>query len=303
MNHIPFTLTAYFLNALAVLTNKFLLNKTIPDPLIYVFYISLVSFLAILALPFTHIPSLEVFTTASFSTLLWTLGAYFMFKALKMGLVDRVIPIIATLIPLILLAVASQANAITPTQTLAVGLAVLGMVFLTVTDYGSASFNKQELLWEILSAAFFALSYILLRRSFAKLDFFSVLVWSRLILLPLGIFILTIPDLRRKIITSSLLLSSASGRSIKSGLIFLGGQLSGTASELLLMFSISLANPALVNSLQGIQYVFLLIFSLILAGKYPAIFAEKHTLKALSVKFMGIISIGVGLYLLVKKYN
>lgn len=284
MNHLPFTLTAYFFNALSVLTNKFLLNKAIPDPLVYIFYISLVSLLAILALPFTSKPNLEVFAFSSVSTLLWTFGAYFMFKALKLGQVSRVIPTIGVLIPLILLIFASQTQAISVPQSLAVLILVLGMIFLTLSDLGG-ELNFREIILEILSASFFALSYILLREAYLKLDFFSVLVWSRLVLLPLGALILILPSLRRKIITSS-------GPKINflstTGLIFLGGQVSGAISELLLLFSISLANPALVNSLQGTQYVFLLIFA-----------AEKHSPKVLLSKISGIILIGLGLYLLV----
>lgn len=284
MNHLPFTLTAYFFNALSVLTNKFLLNKAVPDPLVYIFYISLVSLLAVLALPFTNRPNLEVFALSSLSTLLWTFGAYFMFKALKLGQVSRVIPTIGALIPLILLIFASQTQAISVPQSLAVLILVLGMIFLTLSDLGG-ELNFREIILEILSATFFALSYILLREAYLKLDFFSVLVWSRLILLPLGALILILPSLRRKIITSS-------GPKINflspTGLIFLGGQISGAISELLLLFSISLANPALVNSLQGTQYVFLLIFA-----------AEKHPPKILLSKIAGIILIGLGLYLLV----
>lgn len=294
MSHLPFTLLAYFLNALAVLSNKFLLQKTIPDPLIYVFYISLVSLLAILALPFTNIPQIGVFLQASFSTLLWTTGAYFMFKALKSGQVSRVIPIIGTLIPLFLLIIASKTNAISLTQALAVGVLIVGMIFLTLTDW-QGKLNKWELVFEFLSASFFAASYIVLREAYQNLDFFSVIVWSRLILLPLGIFILLIPHLRRKIITSQ-------GTKInflsKTGLIFAGGQISGTLSEFLLLFSISLANPALVNSLQGSQYIFLLVFSLILAKKFPTVFQENHTPKALVSKLAGIVLIGIGLFLL-----
>lgn len=298
MNHLPFTLTAYLFNALSVLANKFLLNKTIPDPLIYVFYISLVSFLAIFGLPFTHVPTIEVFSIASVSTLLWTLGAYFMFKALKVGQVSRVIPIIGTLIPLVLLIFASQTNAISTIQTWAVLILSLGMIFLTLDDLLKGNLNKQEIMLEILSAGSFALSYILLRQAYLKLDFFSVLVWSRLILLPFCIAILIIPALRKKIIASTSSMSSAKGGSIKSGLIFMGGQISGTASELLILFSISLANPALVNSLQGSQYVFLLLFALILGKKYPQIFEEKYTLLTLVPKFVGIALIVLGLYLL-----
>lgn len=292
MTHLPFTLLAYFFNALSVLASKFLLNKTIPDPLIYIFYISLISLLAILALPFTKIPGLDTFLISSASTLLWTLGAYFMFKALKIGQISRVIPIIGTFTPIFLLLFAY--NTISSIQIQAILLLIAGMIFLTMSDW-HAKFNPKELILEILSAFAFAVSYIILREAYLQLDFFSVIVWSRLILLPLGISILLIPNLRRKIFT-------ANGPGInflsKAGLIFLGGQASGAVSELLLLFSISLANPALVNSLQGAQYIFLLIFALMLAKKYPAVFQEKYSFSGLFPKIIGISLIGAGLYLI-----
>lgn len=298
MNHLPFTITAYFFNALAVLVNKFLLQRTIPDPLIYIFYISAVSLILILALPFTKIPTLEVFNLASASTLLWTAGAYFMFKALKLGQVSRVIPIIGTLIPLILLGVASETSAISINQAWAVLVLIVGMIFLTMTDL-QGRLGKQEIILEILSALSFAFSYVVLRQAYLsaswRIDFFSVLVWSRLILIPAGIFILAIPTLRRKIITPTGLKMNFFS---KEGLIFAGGQISGAISEFLLLFSISLANPALVNSLQGTQYVFLFIFAIILSQKYPAIFKEKYTFLIVISKLTGISLIGIGLYLL-----
>ncbi len=318
MNHLPFTLTAYLLNALAVLANKFLLNKAIPDPLVYVFYISVVSLFAVLVLPFTNTPALSTFYLASVSTVLWTLGAYFMFKALKLGNVSRVIPIIGTLIPLFLLIFAVGTGTITTTQTWAVWFLVAGIVFLTITDWqarlpaperppattvacragsdgGQGKFSIREIVFELLSAGLFAVSYVFLRQAYLSLDFFSVLIWSRLILLPLCLIMLIIPALRRKIITSNGLKINFFS---KPGLVFLGGQLSGASSEFLLLFSISLANPALVNSLQGTQYVFLLIFALVLGREYPKVFEEKYTFKELIVKVIGIGLLSFGIYLL-----
>lgn len=298
MSHLPFTLLAYFFNALSVLTSKFLLNRTIPNPLVYIFYISLFSLLAVLALPFTKIPSLEVFTLASLSTLLWTIGAYFMFKALKIGDVARVVPIIGTLIPLILLIFASETHEITNSQTWAIWLLITGMIFLTLPDW-RLKLNIKEIVFEILSAIFFAVSYILLRQAYLKFDFFSVLIWSRLILLPAGIILLLVPTFRRQIFSASYTLSSRrKPGSMKSGLIFLIGQISGAVSELLILFSISLANPALVNSLQGTQYVFLLFFGFVLSRKYPNIFQERYTPVILLSKAAGIALLGLGLYLL-----
>jgi len=152
-----------------------------------------------------------------------------------------------------------------------------------------------EIVFEILSAIGFALAYILLRQAYLKLDFFSVLIWSRLILIPFVLVVLTIPILRNKIITSKGLRINFLSR---EGFVFLGGQTSGVISEFLLLFSISLANPALVNSLQGTQYIFIFIFAIVLSRKFPTIFEEKYTLLNLFSKIIGIGLIVLGLYLL-----
>lgn len=280
MIHLPFTLLGYFFNALSVLANKFLLNKSIPDPLLYVFYISLFSLLALFFLPFTLPPTLWVLLLASLSTIFWTLGTYLMFGVLKLGQVSRVIPIIGTLIPLILLIFAYQA--ISQTQIWAVLLLILGLIFLTILDW-QGKLKKAELGFEFLSAVSFAFAYILLRQAYLSFDFLSVLVWSRLILIPPIAVILAFPNLRRKIVITGRKLNLFSA----SGLIFLGGQALGVMSEVLILFSIYLANPALVNSLAGTQYVFLFILA-----------REKYSLANLVTKFAGIGLIGAGLYLL-----
>lgn len=291
MIHLPFTLTAYFFNALSLLTNKFLLQKTITEPIIYVFYISLLSILALLALPFTRVPDINTLLLSSLSALLWTFGAFFMFKALKIGTVSRVIPVIGSLIPLILLIFAFRTNTVTTAQTAAVLILISGLFFLTLT--GSRLPALKEVVFESLSALLFAFSYIILRQAYLSLDFFSVLVWSRFSLVPFILFMLIHPKFRSKIFQKSnfKLISY-------SGLIFLAGQIFGTVSELLLFFSISLANPALVNSLAGTQYVFLFVFAAVLSKKYPQIFAEKYSALIIATKLFGTLLIGLGIYLL-----
>lgn len=295
MTHLPVTLLAYFFNAISILTNKYLLQKTIPDPLTFIFYISSLSLLILLALPFTNLPGFPAFVFSSVSTLLWTGGAYFMFKALKIGPVSRVVPIIGSLIPLFLLLAAFQTNSILSSQVWAILILLSGMAFLTLPDL-KGKFNTLELIFEVASAALFALAYLYLRQAYLHLDFFSVLVWSRLILIPFVILVLTFPLLRGKVVAQNRVKINFFST---PGLIFLGGQLSGTVSELLLLFSISLANPALVNSLAGTQYVFLFIFALILSKKYPQIFTEKYSVLIVVTKLLGTLLIGLGLYLLI----
>lgn len=294
MSYLPFALLSYFLNSIAVTVDKFLLTKTIPDPLIYIFYFSLVSLVVTFAIPFVHIPSLQVIILASFSTLSWTLGAYLMFKALKSGQVQRVIPVIGTITPLVLLVLAAQSNSITSQQTMAVVILIIGLIFLTLNQL-KGKLIKSELMLEVFSGILFAFNYYLLRLAFLKDDFLTVLIWSRPILLPAGLTILLIPVLRKRVFP---ILHSQKSMIQKGAPFFILGQISSAISELLLLFSISLANPAIVNSLQGIKYVFLLTFTLILGKKYPEIFKNKFSPLFLISQIAGIILIGVGLYLL-----
>ena len=294
MNYLPFSLLSFFLNSIALTADKFLLTKTIADPIIYTFYFSLVSFIAIFLIPFTHVPNLMVFIFASVSTIVWTIGAYCMLKALRLGQVQRVIPVIGTITPLVLLILATQTKSITNSQTLAIILSVLGLIFLTIGDW-KGKLIKNELLLELLSGTFFAISYYFLRLAFLKNDFLTVLVWSKIILLPLGIMFLLIPAFKKKIMP----ILHPKNNALQKGLpLFVFGQLSAGLSELLLTFSISLANPAIVNSLQGIKYIFLLIFSLILGKKYPEVFKNKTSIYFLISQTLGIGLIGAGLYLL-----
>lgn len=292
--YLPISILAFILNGIAVTVDKFLLVKVIPDPLFYVFYFSLVSFLAVFAIPFTHTPTTEVFILSSTSTVLWTLGAYFMFKALKVGQISRVIPAIGSLNPFILFLIALGSGAILINEVWAIIVLILGLIFLTLPDW-KGKLTKSELLFEILSAILFAVSYLILREAYLKEDFITVLVWSRLILIPVALVFLSVPVLRSKVIPNR-----TQGISLikKGGVLFVFGQVSAGISQLLIFFAISLANPALVNSLQGTQYVFLFIVALLLSKKLPTVFAEKYTTLILISKIAGIGFIGLGLYLL-----
>lgn len=303
MFYLPIAILAYLLNSIAVTVDKFLLIRAIPDPIIYIFYFSALSFLAVFALPFVPIPSPAVLSLASLSTLFWTVGAYLMFTALKSGQIQRVIPVIGTITPIILLFLAAQVNSITNQQTLAIILMVIGLVFLTATDW-KGKFSKIELLLETGSAFFFALSYFLLRLAFEQQDpsaslgtsFLTVFIWSKPILLPLGLILLVIPQIRVKILSFLKVKKSPINQ---NSLLFVFGQISAGISELLLIFSISLANPAIVNSLQGVKYIFLLIFSLILGRRFPAVFRTYFSAKFLTAQILGIAFIVIGLYLLI----
>lgn len=299
MSHLPFTIAAYFLNSIAVVIDQFLLNKTIPHPVVYVFYFSAFSLLVLPIAFFVPIPPLWVFVLASLSTLLWTAGAYFMFTGLKIGQASRVVPIIGTLIPLFLLFFYSQvSHTISVNEVWASGFLTLGLIVL-ILPYLKGKLLAWEFFLELLSALFFAGSYIILHQAYGGASFLSVFVYSRVILIPIGFLLILIPQIRKLIFVKRQYLSMTSS----GGRLFILGQAAGGASELLITFSVSLANPALVNSLQGSQYIFLFLLSMLLSFKLPEIFQEKLSFLTVAGKFFGLILISLGLLVLAVSQN
>lgn len=297
MVFLPFAIFAYFLNAVAVLTDKFLLSRSIPNPLLYVFNISFISLVVFVMVPFTHFPSGEAFYFGSTSTLLWTLGAYFMFSALKIGQASRVIPVIGTLIPIILAGISAYSGEFSLNEIWAVLFLVLGLFFL-ITPYLKGKVVSKEVALELVSALFFANSYVFLKWAYMNDDFLSVMVYSRTVIIPVIVIILIIPYLRRLVLTASNKGGYKFSYFSKTGMLFILGQTAGGFSGLLLNYSISLANPAVVNSLQGTQYIFIFFASLILMRFFPHTFKEKLGFGNILGKVIGILLIAFGLYML-----
>jgi len=72
----------------------------------------------------------------------------------------------------------------------------------------------------------------------------------------------------------------------------------GAVQGFLLTFAVSLANPALVNSLFGIQYLVILTTSLLLSKSHPNLLGERLTKAIILQKVTGSIILSIGLYLL-----
>ena len=71
------------------------------------------------------------------------------------------------------------------------------------------------------------------------------------------------------------------------------------AAFIMINWAISLGNVALVSSLQGVQYIFLILLVLFLSAKHPKILKEELGGGVLIQKFLGIILISLGLYMLI----
>lgn len=297
MNFIFISILAYALNAGATIVDKILLVKTIPTPLVYVFYINLLGLLAIFLLPFGVILNPNAIVLAVISGVVFVAALYFYFSALKVGEASVVAPIAGSLNPLFSLILGSifLGQLFSNQQYLAFFVIILGTGVLTFNLWFSkVSFNKQ-LIAMVIAGFCFAVSYLFLKESYLLSNFLTGLVFNRLGGASVVLSFLLFPSFRRQIFASNI---KAHHFANKTSIFLMFGQLMGGTSGLLLNYAISLANPALVNSLFGVQYLVILITALLLGRKKHNILEEHVSGGVLFQKILGAVILSLGVYLL-----
>ncbi len=288
---------AYALNAIAIAIDKALLKKEVPHPAAYTFYICLLGGLAIVLLPFdAQLPqSWLTAGTALAAGGTFTAALFFMFAALKRADASRVTPLIGGLSPLLIFALAFWflGERLGDVGTVAFVLILLGTVVISINLSRRQSDRQgRAVLLAVLSAGFFAVSYVLSKYLYDTNSFIAGFVWIRLAALVAAGGLLLVPSWRAVIVSTAT--RSASG----SKVAFLVGQASGALSAVLVQWSIALASVSLINALQGLQYVFLFIIVVALHRRWPKLLNEDLTPRVYAQKVAAIALIGGGLAVL-----
>ncbi len=318
-------IAAYLMNAGVYVADKFLLSKQVHSSIVYTFYVgiwSLANFVLLLYDPF--LPGIGQFFIDISAGLLFLVTLIFWYKALHQSEATRVVPIVGALTPifsfilsyLFLGAVLSLQEFIAFIILIAGGLLIsikrtrtyfLGETMERIKNiYGntlgrfSAEMRptRRLIMNSIISAFFFAAYYVLIKYIYSHTGqpFVGAFVWSRL-----GSFIgvlamLLVPAWRMLIVNSK----TAEHRTPKQLAFFLAVRLAAGIAFIILNWAVSLSdNVALINALQGTQYAFLLLIVVILSQKFPKIIAEEVGRGVVLQKTIGVVLVGLGLYLLV----
>jgi hypothetical protein len=87
-----------------------------------------------------------------------------------------------------------------------------------------------------------------------------------------------------------------------TGLIFMANRLVGSLSFVLQNWAIALVPfgfLAFLNAMEGIRYIFILIFAVLISKKFPKILSEEISRKIILQKFVAVLFIVAGLIILV----
>lgn len=299
MSFLPIAILAYALNGGAVAIDKILLNTSLPKPAIYTFYISILGILALFLLPFGFEWQNNILLPAFFAGVISTLALLTFFQSLKLGEASVAGPVIGALNPLftVILGITFFNQLISNSQLIAMLVLILGTAILTFNLWFSRIKTQKQLLTMTLSGFFFALSYVFLKEVFLHSNFITGLILKNFFGAIAASTFLLWPNFRNQIFISK---PQKHHFFNKTSLLFAIGQSMGAAQGFLLAFAISLASPALVNSLFGMQYLVILIVALALAKKAPQLLDENLSKGVILQKLTGAGVLSFGVYLLSK---
>ncbi|MCK5212147.1 EamA family transporter [Candidatus Parcubacteria bacterium] len=313
--------TSYFINAGVYVADKFLLSKKIHSSIVYAFFVGIWSIFNFVLLIFDPwLPSLRELSLDLLAGGLFLLTLIFWYKALHQSEATRVVPIVGALVPIFsfILSYIFLGQALTEQQLLAFIVLIIGGVLISVkhtrfyylkevSDHFKKIFGnvfgpihaqyrptRRLILNSLTSALLFAAYYVLIKYIYDTQPFIGSFVWSRLGTFIGVLLILFVPDWRRMIFEYQ-----KGVKTPKNLGFFLGVRMLAAVAFIMLNWAISLGNVALINSIQGTQYIFLLLIVVIISHRFPKILEEELGGGVLMQKIIGTALVGLGLYMLI----
>jgi len=313
--------SSYFINAGVYVSDKFLLSKKVHSSVVYTFYVGIWSIFNFSILVFAPwMPNFKELMLDLLAGGLFLLTLVFWYKALHQSEATRVVPIVGALVPIFsfVFSYIFLGEVLSERHILAFVVLINGGILISVKRtkfyilkdiserfrfmfgdvFGSihAGYRstKHLIINSVTSAAFFAGYYVMIKYVYSTQPFVGSFVWSRLGTFIGSIMILFIPEWRKRIIEYR-----KEGEAPKNFFFFITVRLLAAIAFILLNWAISQGNVALINSLQGVQYVFLIFLVLFLSKKFPSIMHEELGGGVMLQKAIGISLISTGLYMLI----
>ena len=293
-------LSTYLIMAVVFLVDKYLLTQKIPSPRLYAFFVGILGGLAVILIPFVDFgfPGFSQLILSLVAGALYIFALLWFYKSLQAFEASRVVPAITGILPLFTFFIIILVSRGEATLSFKTAVAFLVLIFgsVLITKEREKEISLQVFKAAAITAFLLALSFVLIKYVYLAQSFWQGFIWMRVggFLMALLFFVL-FREIRDNLFIAK------KGFSKKTGVIFVVNQGFGAAAGILQNWAIALAPLAfiaIINALQGTQYVFLLIFALILSLKFPQIIKEEISKEVILQKVIAILLIGGGLALL-----
>lgn len=300
MSWITITIIAHLLFAAAYVIDKHIVSDTKIRPISYTFYSGIFQILYLALIPFVgfRFPDIFYATIGVLNGALFIAALVVFYKALKLGETSRVVPTVGASVPIftVSLSYVILYQLLSVRQFFAFTFFLLGGVLLS-SKFSNGKISAVKGTGLAITAGFlFALYYTLMKLVY---EVESISFFDGFLLIQIGGFLgALLLLLSRK--NRLEIFSAPKKMQNKTTTLFISNKILAALAAALLSYAISIEESAvaIINALQGVQYVFIFIIAVILSKKFPSLFQEQLNRNIIAQKIIAIALIGVGLFLL-----
>lgn len=284
---------AQALSAISTFLDRFILThgKGIGSPLTYAFYVSLLSGVVVVLLPFGVIswPNTEVIKLSLLMAVFFILSLFLLYSALKEGKASDVMPVVAAFSAICSLGLAHL--------YLDENLPALFVFSVILFIFGTAlisqfRFTHRSIMLTVAAGLLFGASAFMAKLIFLETTFWDGFFWSRMAnVLGAGMLLLW---------PGNMAAIFQGGKSSTHGTrwVIIGNKTLSGIAGVLMFFAISLGSVSIVNALSGLQFAFLLLFAYLFAERFPKVLRGEVEKQGLTHKLFGVAVIMLGILIL-----
>jgi drug/metabolite transporter (DMT)-like permease len=298
---------AQFLNAVVAVVDKHIVtDEKVSQPISYAFYVGILStlslaifFLSFVSLDFgsfslPHIqqvllPSLKLTLLSLLAGYTFIAALFFLYTAFKKSDASDVVPVVGSTNAIVTFIISFIFIGEVLTDNFVLGFTFLIMSMIILSHF---RFTGKILACSIISGIFSAIYFVSMKIMFNDFAFDQAFFWSRMGILAATLTILLIPLYRRGIF------SGFKKGKAKNILWVIGNSILGGIAGIALLKATELGSVTVVQVMSGLQFTFLVIFSILFGRVTPTTFGENNNINDIIQKVVSVSFIVIGFYLL-----
>lgn len=294
-------LTGNIILSVVSITDKFILSKSVPKPIVFVFYSTIFVLPLFFLLPFgASLPTVWVdHLVFALSGICFSLGLWTMYIGFQESEISHVGPLVGAATPFFVFLVSGifLRETLTTANLVAIFFLIFGSLIISFEKSPQHNGWHRGMAWGILAGLLFGISHVAAKYAYNIYGFYNGFVWTKVWIGIFGIALLALSPAVREIFRKKQ--KSSVKKSGQSVLIFMN-KILGVAGVVIIQYAIALGSVSLVNALAGVQYALLVILVAALSKFWPKLIRESYSKKEIIQEVVAVLIIGYGLVLMVK---
>jgi len=293
----------FALLAVVAILDKFILTKSIPKPIVFVFYSSVFVLPILLLLPFGVVFLqtwfdwlIAVISGAAFAFALWA-----MYTSYIKSEISHAGPLVGAATPffVLILSLSFLNENLTKLQLVGIFVLIFGSLLISSEKSRKHTGWHTGMLWGVLAGLFYATSNVSAKYIYDIYGFYSGFVWVYGFLGLSGLFLLFSPSVRSIFKKSASKTVKSKQRISKQIILVSINKILGVIALVLIQFAVAIGSVALVSALSGVQFAVLIILVALLSKFAPKLFKEQYGKRELVWELVAVGVIVFGLVLVV----